>query len=251
MSAFPIPAATLVLFREETKGPAQHLFVERAATMRFAAGALVFPGGRVDEGDRWLAHGFPDLDHDDAAARVAAVRETIEEAGVAVGLSPAPDLHEVGRLRHGLEAGQVFGDLLAAGGFTLNLDALTLFARWCPNFHETRNFDTRFYLARMPVNAPAASVDATENVTLAWSTAQAVLDAADEGTAQIIFPTRRNLERLAMLGTFEAARMQATQIQADLITPWIEDRDGVPHLRIPDDRGYPVCSEPFLDIRRG
>src|SRR3546814_8670219 len=51
----PIPATTLVLFRETGAAPPDLLFVERAHTMTFAAGAIVFPGGRVDPGDHDLA----------------------------------------------------------------------------------------------------------------------------------------------------------------------------------------------------
>src|SRR4051812_41046 len=104
----PIPAATLVLFRETGSGPAEHLFVERAATMKFAAGAIVFPGGRIEPGDRRIAEAFPALELDDAAARVCAIRESIEEGGIGAGLSPAPDLAVTERLRAGLEAGMVF-----------------------------------------------------------------------------------------------------------------------------------------------
>ena len=195
----PIPAATLVLFRETGTGHAEHLFVERAATMKFAAGAIVFPGGRVEPGDRRFAEAFPNFDADDAAARICAIRESIEEGGIGAGLSPAPDLAITERLRAGLEAGTVFSDLLAAEHLDLDLDALVPFARWRPNFPEARVFDTRFYLARVAADAPAARVDETENVRVFWATAQRVLDLADAGEVSIIFPTRRNLERLAAL----------------------------------------------------
>ena len=50
-----IPAATLILVRDSTDGAAELLMVERAEGMAFAAGALVFPGGRIDAADRDLA----------------------------------------------------------------------------------------------------------------------------------------------------------------------------------------------------
>lgn len=245
-----IPAATLVLFRDRGKLN-EHLFVERAGTMRFAAGAIVFPGGRVDAGDHALAAHFPTIEEDEAAARIAAIRETIEEAGVVIGITPAPDADLVTLLRRQLNDGMVFSDILAAAHLELDLGALIPFARWCPNMHQTRNFDTRFFIARAPENAPMATVDATENVRLFWATAQSVLDDADAGRVQIIFPTRRNLERLAMLGDFAAATTQAAEIPATKITPWIEDRDGVSHLCIPEDRGYPVTSEVLTSATRG
>jgi 8-oxo-dGTP pyrophosphatase MutT (NUDIX family) len=44
-----IPAATLILVRDRDGAPPDLLMVERAEGMAFAAGALVFPGGRIDE----------------------------------------------------------------------------------------------------------------------------------------------------------------------------------------------------------
>jgi 8-oxo-dGTP pyrophosphatase MutT (NUDIX family) len=52
-----IPAATLVLFRDSGAVP-ELLFVERSKAMVFAGGALFFPGGRIDPGDRALALEF-------------------------------------------------------------------------------------------------------------------------------------------------------------------------------------------------
>jgi len=31
----------------------------------------------------------------------------------------------------------------------------------------------------------------------------------------------------------------------DTIVPWIDEIEGEPHVRIPEDRGYPVTSEPL------
>jgi len=95
-----IPAATLVIFHDRAGAPPELLMVERAKAMAFAAGALVFPGGRIDPGDHALAAILaPDKDGDDVAARIAAIRETIEEAGVAVGLTPPPDAPTLAAIR--------------------------------------------------------------------------------------------------------------------------------------------------------
>ncbi|WP_293880702.1 NUDIX domain-containing protein [Sphingomonas sp.] len=250
-----IPAATLIVFRRGAH-PVELLFVERAGSMTFAAGAIVFPGGRVDPGDRMMAaQGFPHLDLDDAAARIAAIRETIEEAGVVIGLRTAGggaiNAEMARRLQAHLHEGQVFADILGAHQLEIMPEALQPFARWRPNFSERRIFDARFYLAELPRGAPMALVDATENVRLFWASAQQVLDDARAGLVKIIFPTRRNLERLAQFADFETARADAQHYAPDLITPWVEDRDGAPHLCIPEDRGYPICAEPMVDVLRG
>src|SRR3546814_9331434 len=48
-------AATLIIFRDREDSPAELLMMERSRKMDFAAGALVFPGGAVDEADAELA----------------------------------------------------------------------------------------------------------------------------------------------------------------------------------------------------
>ena len=70
-----IPAATLVLWRDGDEGP-DILVVERSARMAFAAGAIVFPGGRVDPADRQMAMS---LGRAEEAAKVTAIRGTNEE----------------------------------------------------------------------------------------------------------------------------------------------------------------------------
>jgi 8-oxo-dGTP pyrophosphatase MutT (NUDIX family) len=238
----PIPAATVVVMREVPGGLPELLMMERSAAMAFAGGALVFPGGRIDAGDRVFG-----VD-DDEAGKIAAIRETIEEAGVAIGIMPVPDAEAIDAMRAALHAGAAIGEAL--GGRSLDLDALVPFARWLPRGVTHRVFDTRFYLARMPEDAPEPSVDKTENTHLFWMTAAGVLAEAAAGRVKIIFPTRRNLERLALYGSFADAVADAAAHPVRTITPWIEMRGDGEHLCIPDDLGYPVTSESMVRAMR-
>lgn len=70
-------AATVMLLRDGAAGP-EVLMIERPDRGSFA-GAWVFPGGKVDDGDR-TADDEPEED----AARRAAVRETREETGLSL-----------------------------------------------------------------------------------------------------------------------------------------------------------------------
>lgn len=70
----PIPAATVVLLRE-TNGSPEVLMLHKTSKISFG-GMWVFPGGKIDEAD------FDDSRDPDQAARQAAMRETIEEAGI-------------------------------------------------------------------------------------------------------------------------------------------------------------------------
>ncbi|GAA3263465.1 hypothetical protein GCM10020258_28820 [Sphingomonas yabuuchiae] len=91
MTPDPIPAATLILMREGPDADAlpEVLMVERGAALAFLGGAMVFPGGRVDPGDHALVPADAP-DREETAARIAAIRETIEEVGLGIGLSPSP-----------------------------------------------------------------------------------------------------------------------------------------------------------------
>ena len=241
----PIPAATLVLMRETAGGPPELLVTERTGHMAFAAGALVFPGGRIDADDHLTA----ELMGTDAA-KVAAIRETIEETGLAPGLTPAPDAAMVAALRRGIADEEPFASLLAAHGLALDPAALTPFARWCPNFRETRRFDTLFFLAEAPADAPEPEVSAHEAVRAFWASAAEILDQIEAGRARAIFPTRRNLERLARFGSIAEARADAARHPVTKVTPWIEERGGEKLLCIPEGIGYPVTTEPLESARR-
>jgi len=211
-----IPAATLILFREQPAGQPQLLITQRAAGMVFAGGALVFPGGRIDPEDEVRAAAHPEFP--DAAARIAAIRETEEEVGFHFGLT----VHD-----------------------------LTPFARWLPKHRQARNFDTFFYLARVPADAPEPEADGSETVRAFWATAADVLGMCDRGEAEIIFPTRRNLERLAQFGSFDAAVAHALAHPVVPITPFPEEREDGPWLCIPEGLGYPVTAERWTSVMRG
>lgn len=245
----PIPAATLVLMRPRPGGPPELLVMERTGNMAFAAGALVFPGGRIDEDDRRTAAALG-LSFSDGDARIAAVRETIEETGVAPALLPPPDPAVTAALRAGIERNEPFAALLDSHRLQFDPGALTPFARWCPNFAETRRFDTIFYLAEAPKDAPPPVVAPEEAERAFWASAREVLAEIKAGGAHAIFPTRRNLERLARFGSIEAAREDAARYPVQTITPWVEEKKGRPHVCIPEGIGYPVTCEPIGTARR-
>ncbi|PLK26349.1 NUDIX domain-containing protein [Novosphingobium sp. TH158] len=251
--AFPtaIPAATVIVFRHGANGaPAELLMLERSGEMRFAGGAAVFPGGRVDEADRELAatldHG---LDLHDAAARVAGIRETLEESGLALGIKGRIGASEAADARRMLHDVGSLAPVLERFGWQPDLAALHPWARWCPNWE--RAFDTRFYLADLGTGAVEVAADDTEHTHLFWASAAEALAMAARGEISVIFPTRRNLERLALCDTFDAARSYAARFPIRTISPARREIEGQMHLTIPDDLGYPVTSEAMTTVQRG
>src|SRR6185312_17393343 len=94
IAANPRPAATVVVMRDSPAGP-EVFMVRRHQGTAFMGGSHVFPGGRVDPGDRGTADAswcdgvdaaasqLADLPAVDAVAfHIAALRELFEEAGV-------------------------------------------------------------------------------------------------------------------------------------------------------------------------
>ena len=83
-----------------------------------------------------------------------------------------------------------------------------------------------------------------------WASATDVLDEIAAGRAHAIFPTRRNLERLARFASIEEARADAERHKVRQITPWVEEREGRRYVCIPEGIGYPVTAEPYEIARR-
>ena len=249
----PVPAATLILYREEDGGPARHLMITRPANMAFAANALVFPGGRVEPGDRDAAANLSLVrnappDSEDAAGRVAAIREAIEEVGIGVALDPAPPDHMILAWRARLKEGTPLGDLLADAEIKLDLSRLVPMAYWCPRLHGAKRlFDTRFYVAKFD-SVATAIVDPDEATHLCWITARDAIDGRRAGHFHIIFPTMRNLQRLAEHPAFDDMLAHLEHVPMKVISPRIREHDGQRYLCIPEDAGYPVTMVPLSKV---
>ncbi len=169
----------------------------RVSEIIFAAGATVFPGGRVDDDDADLPwSGRPaaafaaELDCDETLAQAlvgAAIRETFEETGVLL-TRPAASL---AHLQPDVEDGRLsFGAMLADHGLALDADALRPWARRItPEWAGTaRRYDARFFVAALPEGAEPADLT-RESITGGWTDAADALAASASGERQIISPT--------------------------------------------------------------
>ena len=242
-----IPAATLVLARDGAAG-LEILVIERAERLGFAGGAVAFPGGRVDPSDRPEGpafRGVDGLEEADAAARVAAARETFEEAGVLLSDGPPVPRAQRQALRPRSDRHDIrFGALLAGLGHCLDLARLRPFARWIPPEGLHRRFDTRFYVAAMPAGE-AHLADGVEAVRARWARPADLLEEADRGAIRLLFPTRCNVARLAQFA--DAAALLADPTPAPFVQPKVEDG----WLTIPEGIGYPWRRERLEAAIRG
>lgn len=237
-----IPAATLVVVRDRPLGPPELLMVERSEGMAFAAGALVFPGGRIDEADRTTGT--------DGAA-VAAIRETLEETAVPIGLTPVPRIDVAAEIQRRLIAGDTFPAILDIHGIRLDPSHLVPFARWVPKFHAVRRFDTLFFVAEAPSGEWEPQIVPGECAAACWISATDALQREAIGEARLIFPTKRNLERLAQHSSFAKIRADALSHAVEPVTPWVEEKDGEKFITIPSHLGYPVTQEKLDGLWRG
>lgn len=170
---------------------------------------MAFAGGAmVFPGGRIDPADWAGVETLEQAAAAAAVRETAEETGLEVAV-----------------------------------EDLVPFARWRPDNVRHRRFDTFFFLAPCPADGGPLRPQPGECERAVWTTAAAMLGDIAEERATAIFPTVRNLERLAQFASFAEARDHALAHSVEIISPWIEERDGASFLVIPDHLGYPVTAE--------
>lgn len=238
-----IPAATLILLRDRPGQPPEIPMVGRGAHLKFAANRMVFPGGRVDDDDRITAQRAelltegPEIEADDLAHRIAAIRETVEEIGLAPGIEGIGDVAQLSAVRAALHAGETLSSILARMGLRIDPHGLHPFARWRPDHELSRRFDTRFYIARAP-DLGEAMADGIECSHCEWATAQEHIEAGG-----LIFPTLRNLERLRQIEHYEHAVAFVQRYPIVTVTPWSEDHEGHRWLHIPENLGYPVTRQ--------
>lgn len=194
------PATTVVLLRDAPDG-FEVFLVQRSRVLAFLPSAWVFPGGRVDDGDRLAAHPLvrggasaiarTGLPFEEAVASlVAGVRETFEEAGVWLGEGMPVELRDqLGR------DGRPLADLLDETGAVVDLDRVHLWSQWVTPAIEPRRFDTRFLVAIAPEQE--ARHDLGETVDSVWLRPAEAVARAERGDLPTAPPTWWTLRELA------------------------------------------------------
>jgi 8-oxo-dGTP pyrophosphatase MutT (NUDIX family) len=251
-----MPAATILLVRDDPEF--EVLMVKRHHQIDFASGALVFPGGKTHAGDHdaaWEARvvGWDRTAPEKRALRIAAIREAYEEAGILL----ARDARGVafrGDERAGAARDDIardrrsFLDLVNELDVRLDLDALTVFARWITPNMMPKRFDTWFYLAAAPADQLAVC-DGWETVDAEWIAPAEVLRLARTGERTVIFPTRMNVQLLAEADDAADAVARAAARKLVLVEPKVTDTPEGKVLAIPPDAGYGAVYEPLSRVR--
>jgi len=225
------PAATVILTRE-VAGKLQIYLLKRNVKSAFMAGNFVFPGGTVEVEDRQFdvfkrhCDLAPDLIHrrlggelskaESLAYGVAAIRETLEEAGVFLAhRNDRPDvsLERVCSLRLSDNiAKDWFVRLLVKERWQLAISALSRWSHWITPELMKRRFDTRFLLTAMPAGQ-FCRPDGRETVQGLWLSPKEALEGNLAGTIPLSPPTLVTLHELLKYPNLEDLQIESKRRQ--------------------------------------
>ena len=190
-----IPAATVLLLRN-CDNENQVLMLQKTSKIAFG-GMWVFPGGKIDAED------YGDGLDDDDAARVAAARETEEEAGIQI----APE-------------------------------KFIWFAHWTPPASTAKRFATWFFLTRTDTHQEI-SVDGGEIQNHQWINPAEALKQHAKGEIDLAPPTWVSLYQLARFDTIEQTLSDLKEKPPRYYqTRVVKDADGARVALWDGDAGY-------------
>ncbi len=246
----PRPAATVIILRDGAEG-IEVFMVVRHHEIDFASGALVYPGGKVDEQDsdpRWARFATIPAEVPAPAYWVAAARETFEEAGLLLARNPERAGHLVlperahaivERYQKPLNAGELsFCDVVERENLVLATDLMVHFAHWITPVGMPKRFDTQFFLVAAPMEQAGAH-DGSESVEGIWVRPQQAIEDAEAGRRTLVNATRMNLQKLARSLTVRDAVQAARASRVVTVLPQVQHLpDGSRLIRIPEEAGY-------------
>ncbi len=193
-----IPAATVVLLRDHDSR-IETLMLHRTSQGAFG-GMWVFPGGRIDPED------YPADRDPNVAARNAAIRETLEEAGMVV--SP---------------------------------EGVAWFAHWTPPPGTPKRFATWFFAVR--AESHEVTIDGGEIQNHQWIAPQAALERHAGGEIDLAPPTWVTLHQMSRFSDVDAALARLRAIPPRVYETRIAKRaDGIRVAMWRGDAGYETWS---------
>ncbi len=248
----PRPASTILLLRDGAAREIEVFMMVRHYEIDFNSGALVFPGGSVDKGDREiiarpeLYAGGAGLDAGALSFRIAAIRETFEESGILLARSrgsnaliDAKHAGEIEAISRAVlcEGKTTFLNVLTDNGVSLALDELVPYAHWITPEGMPKRFDTWFFLAAAPPEQVGAH-DGRESTDSIWLSPREALAGGESGRFKLPFPTTRNLIKLGKQPNVKAALDDAKAKPIVTVMPVMTKLNGGRQLRIPREAGY-------------
>jgi hypothetical protein len=122
------------------------------------------------------------------------------------------------------------------------------FAHWVTPAFMPKRFDTHFYLVPAPPDQVAAH-DGEESVDSLWIAAAQAVEDAKAKRRMIIFPTLRNLIKLARSTSVAEAIERARREPIVTVLPTVGKGASGPVIRIPVEAGYDISEAPLDEAR--
>jgi 8-oxo-dGTP pyrophosphatase MutT (NUDIX family) len=249
----PRDASTVLLLRDSKAAREIEVFMMvRHHQIEFNSGALVFPGGSVDNNDREIAanpqlySGGEGLDAGALAFEIAAIRETFEESGILLarpkGSKSLVDAKRASEIELANRADlndrkTTFLQVLIDNGLVLALDELVPYAHWITPEGMPKRFDTWFFLAAAPPDQLGAH-DGKESTDSIWVSPREALAGGESGRFKLPFPTTRNLIKLGKQASVSDAIRDSEGKSIVTVMPVMTRLNGGRQLRIPKEAGY-------------
>jgi 8-oxo-dGTP pyrophosphatase MutT (NUDIX family) len=247
----PKPAATIILMCDGGEG-LEVLMLKKAQGQHFAAGAMVFPGGKLDPKDVAFVEANGDKEDAHAALKVAAIREMYEECGILLarvaGSKRVMPSAEAAEIRSSNADGAIL-DLAASAPFELATDRLVRFAHWITPANRPKRFDTHFFIAPAPDAQTKPDVDGYEIVEANWRRPQDVLDDVHGGKLTLVLPTMMNIIKLSKSESVDEALATYRNEDVFCVEPKRIETDEGWQLVIPAEAGYGVTTVPQEFLR--
>jgi 8-oxo-dGTP pyrophosphatase MutT (NUDIX family) len=275
-AATPLPAATIVLLRECMGGNFEVFLMQRDKRQAFMGGAYVFPGGRMDANDcetalaKFILGVSPaeskaklnESESDDGMALgfyLCAIRETFEESGVLlaeranggkIDFSDGGTLARFARYRRQLHDSEItLLQLAIKEDIRFQLNQMVPYSHWITPEVESKRFDTRFFIARMPEDQ-APVHDAMEMTKSTWMTPVEALNRQKAGKILLMPPTLKTLEELLDYASIDSVFSAVVNRKIEPILPqaFLEAKGfGV---KLPHDPEYslPGYKQPFRPL---
>ncbi|MEN8211901.1 MAG: hypothetical protein ABFR31_09295 [Thermodesulfobacteriota bacterium] len=254
-SSPPLRDASTVILARERNNSLEIYLLKRSTKSGFMDGMYVFPGGTVDEQDRRLSDWQNSIDlsksrieqrlcndtfdaEEALAFGVAAIRETLEEAGVLIASSKGKtqdNFKQMASLR--MEKGLLkewFKPRIQTDNWILLLSSLGCWSHWISPRNMKKRFNTRFFIAIMPDNQ-TCEPDNIETKHGIWLTPKAALEQNLTAQTPLSPPTVVTLTQLSKFSDL-------AELKKEIIArPWGKP---ISPIMLPSDNG-PVIIEPW------
>ena len=263
----PLDASTLILVREAPNvHPFEVLLMRRHNKQNSFGNAFVFPGGLLEEEDcvSKLADYASVISVEEIKGRLnessisdekalglyfAAIRETFEESGVILAVFKSGrtinfnDLkirkRFAGYRNMVYQQKMTLEELAKEEKFVFSLNQLTPFAHWITPEHNTSRFDTRFFLAQLPLGQEPIH-DAIEMTETLWTTPEEALLKQKTGEILLMPPTLVTLEEMSQFSSTSNLLSFASSRSVQTILPQVFFDGECRVVKLPHDPEYSI-----------